>query len=60
VAQAPQRMRARELVRAVGGDDQERQLAQRRGKGREELERRLVGPLEVIEQDGRRPLGRRS
>ena len=39
VAQPSQPVRARDLVRAVGGDDEQRQLAQRRGERGEQLER---------------------
>ena len=57
VAQAPQRMGAREIVRAVGGDDQERQLVQARRERREQLERGLVGGVDVVEQHDGRALG---
>jgi hypothetical protein len=50
VAQAPERMGARDLVAAEGADHEDRQLVQPRREGGEELERRVVGPLEVVEQ----------
>ena len=55
--QPPQRMRARQLVGAIGGDDQQRQLAQRQRERRQQLDRRVVGPLQVVEQERRRALG---
>ena len=60
VAQAPERMRARDVVGAVGADDEQRQLVQARGQRRQELERGLVGPLQVVEQHRRRAARRRS
>ena len=57
VAQAPHAVVAREPVGAVGGDHQHRQLAERLGERRQQLERRLVGPLQVVEDDQRVPLG---
>ena len=58
VAEPPERVRARDLVRAVAADHEHRQFAQRAGEGRQQLERGIVGPLEVVEQHDRRPLGR--
>ena len=52
-AQPAQRVAAADLVGAVRGDDQDRQLAQRRGERREQLERRAVRPLQVVEQHER-------
>ena len=52
-AQAPQRMAAADLVRAVGGDDQQREVAQRRRERGEQFEGRAVGPLQVVEQHER-------
>ena len=57
VAQAPDAVVAREPVGAVGGDHQHRQLAERLGERGQQLERRLVGPLQVVEDDQRVPLG---
>ena len=55
VAQPPQLMRARDLVGPVGGDHEHRQLAQRGGERGEQLERGVVGPLQVVEEHrGRR------
>ena len=56
VAQPPHAVVAREPVGAVGGDHQHRQLAERLGERGQQLERRLVGPLEVVEDDQRVPL----
>ena len=56
VAQAPHAVVAREPVGAVGGDHQHRQLAERLGERGQQLERRLVGPLQVVEDDQRVPL----
>ena len=58
VAEPPERMRARDLVRAVAADHEQRQLAQRAGERGEQLERGVVGPLEVVEQHDRGSLGR--
>jgi hypothetical protein len=44
---------AREAVGAVGAQQHQRQLVERRREAREQLERRLVGPLEVVEDDER-------
>ena len=57
VAQAPHAVVAREPVGAVGGDHEHRQLAERLGERGQQLERRLVGPLQVVEDDERVPLG---
>jgi hypothetical protein len=54
VAQPPQRVVAREAVRAIAGDGQHRDIDERR----EQLERRLVRPLQVVEEQDRRPRGR--
>jgi hypothetical protein len=48
--QTAQRVVARQLVRTVGADDEHAQLRQRRGERAEQLERRRVGPLQVVEQ----------
>ena len=56
--QAPPRMAARQLVAAVGADQQERQTRRVPGQGRKQLERGGVGPLQVVEEDaGRRRAG---
>ena len=60
VPQPAQRMRAGQLVGAVGGDDQQRQLAQRQRERAEQLDRGVVGPLQVVEQQRRGPLRRRA
>jgi hypothetical protein len=57
VAQPPDPVIAREPVGAVGRDRQHRQLAERLGERRQQLERRLVGPLEVVEHEERTALG---
>ena len=46
-------MVARQAVRAVGGDHQHAQLRERLPQRAEQLERRPVGPLEVVEDDER-------
>ena len=51
-------MRARDLVRAVGAHDEDRQLAQGIGECAEELQGGVVGPLQVVEQDHRGRAGR--
>ncbi len=56
VTQAPQPVVPREAVRPVGGHHQQRGPAQRLGERREQVERRVVGPLEVVEHDQRVPL----
>ena len=55
VAQPAQQVVARQAVGAVGRDDEQRHLAQRLGQGREQLERRVVGPLQVVEHDDSGP-----
>ena len=57
VAQPPHAVVARQPVGAVGGDHEHRQLAERLGERGQQLERRLVGPLQVVEHDERVPLG---
>jgi len=57
VSQPAQRMRPRQLVGAVRRDDEQRHRAQRQRQRGEQLERRLVGPLQVVEQDRGGPLG---
>ena len=54
VAQAAQRVVAREAVGAVAGDGQHRNVDERR----EQLERRVVGPLQVVEEQEQRARGR--
>ena len=51
VSQAAHRMCSRELVRAVGGDDQERELAQGERQRGQQLEGRLVRSLQVVQKD---------
>ncbi len=58
VAQPAQGVVAGEPVGSVGGDDHDRHLPDRRGKRREQLQARLVGPLQVIEDDQRLPAAR--
>ena len=53
VAQPPHAVVARQAVRPVGRDHEHRQLAERLGERGEQLERRLVGPLQVVEDDER-------
>jgi hypothetical protein len=57
VPQAPQPVIPWKPVGAIGGDDEDRQVAERDGERREELERRLVGPLQVVEDDERVAVG---
>ena len=54
VAQPAEPVVAGQAVGAVGGDDQDRQLLQRARQRRQELERGLVRPLQVVEDDHRR------
>ena len=53
VAHPPQRVIARELVGAVGADDEHRHLAECRRDRGEQLERRRVRPLQVVEHEQR-------
>ena len=48
-----QRMGAGELVRAIDPDHEHGHLRERPGEIDEEIERRVVGPLEVVEDDDR-------
>jgi hypothetical protein len=57
VAQPAQAVAAGEAVGAVGADDQHRHLLQRPGQRGDQFQGRLVGPLQVVEQDRQRPLG---
>ena len=50
-AQAAQGVPARQLVGAVGGDHEHRQLGQGARERREHVERGLVGPVQVVEHD---------
>ena len=50
VAQMSQRVVARQAVGPVAGDDEDAQLAERLGERGEQLERRVVGPVQVVEQ----------
>ena len=50
-------MVAGEAVGAVSGDDEDRQLLQRSGQGGEQLERGLVGPLQVVQDEDQRLRG---
>ena len=55
VAQPAQLVVARQPVRAVGGDHGDRHLPERRRERREQLERHLVGPVQIVEhRDDRR------
>jgi hypothetical protein len=57
VAQPAQRVHARELVGAVGADHQQRQVLQARGECGDQLERDVIGPVQVVEQqDGGTPV----
>ena len=56
--QRPQRMAAVELVRAVGGDDEQRLVAERGGEEAQEGARRRVGPVEVLDDQQQRLLAR--
>ena len=51
VAQAAHAMVARQAVGAVCRDDEHGQLVERRCERRQQLERALVGPLQVVEED---------
>ena len=59
VAQPPELMRARDLVRAVGAEHEHGQLTQRSRERGEKVERGIVRPLEVVEKHHSRPLGHR-
>ena len=54
VPDAPQHVVAGQAVRAVGGHEQQRQPGQRLGERGKKLERRVVGPLEVVEHHDQR------
>src|SRR5439155_27258863 len=45
------RMAARELVVAVGGDDERRHRVEAASKQAQDVERRLVGPMDVFDDD---------
>ena len=49
--QRPQRMAAVQLVRAVGDDERERLVARAAHEEGEEVARRLVGPVQVLEHE---------
>ncbi len=51
VAQPAQPVVAGEAVGAVGGDDEDAGAGERLGERRQELERRLVGAVQVVEHD---------
>ena len=51
VAQPPDAVVARQSVGAVDGEHQHRQLGDRLGQRREQLEGRLVGPVQVVEHE---------
>ena len=51
-AQAAQRVPARQLIAAVGAEDLQRLRLQSRREDGEHVERPLVGPLQVVEEDG--------
>jgi hypothetical protein len=53
VAQPAQQVVAGEPVGAVGAEHQHRQLLERRREAGQQLERRLVGPLQVVEHHER-------
>jgi hypothetical protein len=57
-AQPAQRMAARHLVAAIRADDEQRLRLERRREHGEHVERRVVGPLQVVEEDRGRALGR--
>ena len=48
-----------ELVAAVGGEDEQRQVGQAAGQRLEDLERQVVRPVEVFEGHDDRAVGRR-
>lgn len=54
VPQPAQAMVAPEAVGAVGGEHEDRHLLQRLGKCRQQFQGRLVGPLQVVEDDRQR------
>jgi hypothetical protein len=58
VAQSPHAVVAGKAVRAVRGDHEHRQVRERLGQRRQELERRLVGPVEVVEDEQHGAVGR--
>ena len=60
VSHPPQRVLARQLVGAVGADDQQRRLGSGRPELGEQLERRRVGPLQVVEDEQRAAVAPRS
>ena len=54
VPQPPQRVAARDFVRAVGGDHEHGQRPQRARQAGQHVQRRLVGAVEVVEQHDER------
>ncbi len=54
---APQRMRAVQLVRAIGQHEIHARVAQAAHEQRDEVERRAIGPVEVLEDEHERPVG---
>ena len=59
-AEAPDRVAARDVVAPVGADEQNRVNLERPGQRGQHVERRLVGPLEVVEEHGHRRARRRA
>ena len=57
-AQTPDRVVPRQLVAAVGPQDQQGLGVQGAGKGGQQLQGGVVGPLEVVQEQGRRAAGR--
>ena len=55
-AQAPQTVRVGRHLVAGEPDQEQRRLAQTGGDAREQQQRRLVGPVEIVEHDGDRPV----
>jgi hypothetical protein len=58
VTQATHRMAARDLLAEVRGDDHRRLGHDSFGERRQQLHRRVVRPLEVVEEDGQGPAPR--
>ena len=58
--EAPRRVRGRELAGAVGERERDALGAQVAGEERDEVARRVVGPVHVLEHDQQRPAFRRA
>ncbi len=51
----PQRIARRQLILAVGRHDQDRELADPTGQEPQQIQRRLIGPVDVLDDDHAQP-----